>query len=85
MRKNEILGGYILEDDDYKEISKLVWDDDKNGIIEYAEKEMGEEINKEITFEEFYKTYDNCFFQEYDDKENWNYWEEHYAKNICNL
>lgn len=76
-------GELRLEDEDYYEIAKLVWEDDKNDIIEYTTKTQKEQfgiivkIPSTISFEEFYREFDISAFQECDAK-NWEYWEKQY-------
>lgn len=70
------------EEEDYKKIAKMVWEDDKNDIIDYAEKvyaEQGdyEKIDRNITFEEIWELIDHDIFREADE-ENWDYFEEQY-------
>lgn len=70
------------EAEDDKKIAKMVWDDDKKAVIEYTKEsyaKQGEivEIDENITFEQFYKEYDPCVFQDYD-QANWDYFEEQY-------
>lgn len=75
MEKDIWFGGYILEDEDYKAIAQMVFNEDKQGLIAYAEKvyaEQGDDepINKDITFEELWKMIDHDIFWEFDEK-NW--------------
>lgn len=75
-------GDWVTEIEDDKEIAKLVWEDDKYDIIDYAEKvytEQGyfEKIDRNITFEEIWNLIDHDIFKEADE-ENWNYFEKKY-------
>lgn len=70
-----------LEEEDYKAIAKLVWEDDKNDVLDYIDEcYKNAKVDRGITFEEVYKEYDTCIFQEYD-RDNWDYWEKEYRKN----
>lgn len=75
---------YEFEEEDYKAIAKMVFDDDKKDIIEYAEKVYAkqgdnEPIDKNITFDELWDLIDHDIFQEYNE-ENWEYWKNEYIK-----
>lgn len=78
-------GDLRLEDIDYYEIAKKVWEDDKDGVIKYAIDNQKEQfgvivtVPKNISFEDFYKDFDPCVFQDYN-PENWKYFEEQYIK-----
>ena len=79
----KLWGEWRLDDEDYYEIAKLVWEDDKKDIIEHTTKTQKEQfgiivkIPSTISFEEFYREFDIDTFQECDPK-NWKYWEEQY-------
>lgn len=82
MEKDIWFGGYLLDEDDKKEIAKMVWEDDKNDIIDYADKvyaEQGDDepIDRNITFEEIWASIDHDIFREADEG-NWKYFEEQY-------
>lgn len=76
-------GELRLEDEDYYEIAKKVWQDDKKDIIEYTTKTQKEQfgiivkIPDTISFEEFYREFGLDDFLECDPN-NWKFWEDQY-------